>query len=189
MFETCCAYDQNKVVGITLAAKQLSRSMEDCPKMAKITASTFIDVNDGAEWHVTTNPTTGAKYLARALDEDFESIVSAHKASRDNCAFITAETHFDKVCASYLDANENDFVKFFYGTMQCGTVKQVLPDGELKIVNDLGEVYVVPKTSVVQIIRKDPEEQALIKNDMINFYSNIFGKEYAEQLLKYGPTV
>ena len=191
ILETARVYDLQKVVGITLSAPQLTRSLEDSEKMMAITASSFLDVNDGAEWQVKTNATTGAKFLARALEEDFESIIAAHKASRANCPIVTANSNFQAVTASYLMANENDFVKFFSGnSMQCGTIKQVMPDGEtVKIINDEGEVYVLPKTSITQIIRKDPEEQAQITKDMEAFYSKIWGTDYASDLFKDGSQV
>lgn len=191
VLETARSYERNKVVGITLSARQLTRSLQDSDKMMAITASSFLDVNDGAEWKVETNATTGTKYLARALDEDFEGIISAHKASRSECPFVTADANFESVTAGFLMANENDFVKFFDGhSTQCGTIKTVSPDGEtVKIINDEGEIYAVPKTSILQIIRKDPEEQQQITQDMESFYAKIWGPAYASDLFKNGSQV
>lgn len=190
VLETARSYKKNKVVGVTLSARQITRPLEDSSKMMAVTASTFIDVNEDAEWEVKTNATTGAKFLARALDEDFESIISAHKASRSNCPFVTALANFESVTAGFLMANENDFVKFFAGTMQCGTIKQVMPDGEtVKIINEEGELYVVPKTSILQIIKKDPEEQQQIDKDMESFYAKIWGPAYSADLFKNGSQV
>ena len=191
IMETTRAYELQKCVAVTVKAPQLTRALEDGDKMMKITAQSFLDVNDGAEWQIKTNATTGAKFLARALEEDFESIIAAHKASRATCPIVTASANFEKVEASYLMANEDDLVKFFDGNgMQCGTVKEVMPDGQsVKIVNEEGELYVVPKTSITQIIRKDPAEQQKIDQDMENFYAHIFGEQYAKELFAEGSQV
>lgn len=191
VMETTRAYDMQKCVAVTVTAPQITRAFEDKEKMQAITASAFIDVNDGAEWQVKTNASTGAKYLARALEEDFEGIIKAHKETRASSPLVTADTNFQKVTANYLLANQDDFVKFFDGNgMQCGTVKQVMPDGDkVKIINEEGELYVVNKTSITQIIRKDPEEQHQIDKDMESFYSRIYGPEFAAKLFKNGSQV
>ncbi len=191
LFETARAYDAQKVVGITVVPPQITRDMHDGSKMMKITASTFLDINDSSEWNVVTNPTTGVPYLARALSEDFEGIIKARKVRMNGNSSVTASANFSTVTASYLTANEDDFVKFFDGNgMRTGTIKQVMPDGvTLKIMDDEGELYVVRRESVTQIIHKDPAEVAKIQEDMTNFYSRIWGTEFASNLMKNGPTV
>lgn len=191
IMETTRAYELQKAVAVTVKAPQITRALEDGASMMKITASAFLDTADGAEWQVKTNASTGAKFLARALDEDFEAIIAAHKESRGTSPLVTASTNFAAVTASYLLANDEDFVKFFDGNgLQCGTVKQVMPDGErVKILNDEGEVFVVPKTSITQIIRKDPAEQQQINKDMESFYAKIYGPEFAAELFKNGANV
>lgn len=190
VMETTRAYELQKCVAVTVQAPQLTRAFEDSGKMQAITACTFVDVNDGAEWEVKTNASTGAKFLARAMDEDFESIIAAHKTARGSSPLVTASSNFQSVTASYLTANDEDFVKFFDGNgLQCGTIKQVMPDGSVKILNDEGELFVVPKTSITQIIRKDPEEQKQITDDMEAFYSKIWGEQFSRELFKDGSQV
>lgn len=190
VIETACNYDACKCVGVTCTPPTIKRSLDDKNAMMKVTASTFLDINDKSEWKVEKNPTTGVSYLARALVENFEEILSARKARLGSSMAVTASAKFDKVTACYLSANEDDYVKFYDGMMRVGTVKSVEPDGKtVKIMDDDGEVYVVDKTSIIEIIRKDPNEVEEIKKNMENFYADIWGEKYAKKLLKDGPVV
>lgn len=190
LFETARVYEQQKVVGITVVPPQMTRSQKDSGKMMKMTASTFLDVNDNSEWNLVKNPSTGVSYLARALAEDFESIIKARKVRLGSNMSVTASANFTCVTASYLTANENDYVKFYDGTTRTGTIKEVFPDGvTLKIMDDEGTTYLIKRESVLQVIRKDPEETKKITEDMVDFYSKIWGKDFATQLLKNGPEV
>jgi len=191
IFETARVYDLQKVVGITIVPPQITRPLADKDKMMKITASTFLDVNDSSEWGLATNASTGVQYLARSMEEDFEGIIKARKARLGSNSAVTASSNFSAVTASYLTANEDDFVKFFDGNgIRTGTIKQVMPDNNtLKIMDDEGELYVVRRESVTQIIRKDPDEVKKITDDMQEFYSKIWGPGFAADLMKNGPTV
>lgn len=190
LLETARCYDACKCVGIMCTPPTIKRSLDDKKSMMKITASTFLDINDKSEWKVEKNPSTGVSFLARALVEDFEKIISARKARLGSSMAVTASAKFEKVEASYLSANEGDYVKFYDGMMRVGTVRSVEPDGKtIKIMDDDGELFVVDKTSVTEIIRKDPNEVEEMEKNMENFYADIFGRQYAEELFKKGPLV
>ena len=103
---------------------------------------------------------------------------------------VTASAKFDVVEASYLSANEDDYVKFFDGMMRVGTVRSVEPDGKtIKIMDDDGELFVVDRSSIIEIIRKDPDEVEKMNNDMESFYAEFLGKKYAAELFNKGPLV
>jgi len=191
ILETASCYDACKCVGITIMPPQITRPKDDCPKMVKIHASTFIDVADNSEWSLQKNPTTGVQYLARAISEDFESIISSRKARLGSCLAVTASTNFSVVTASYLNANEDDYVKFFDdGLMRTGTIRSVEPDGKtVKIMDDNGEVFVTSRENVTQVIRKDPAETEMIKNNMEHFYEQFLPESYVSQLFSHGPFV
>lgn len=190
LLETARCYDECKCIGVTCTPPEIKRSADDKDSMMKITASTFMDCKDNSEWKLSKNPTTGVSYLARALVENFEDIIAARKARLGSTMSVTASTNFCKVEASYLSANEDDYVKFFDGMMRVGTVRSVEPDGKtVKIMDDEGEVFVVDRRAITEIIRKDPAELEEIQNNMENFYSSIWGKDYTKKLFDKGPTV
>lgn len=190
LLETACNYGECKCVSITCTPPTIKRSLDDKSSMMKITASTFLDVKDKSEWKVEKNPSTGVSYLARALVEDFEKIISARKARIGSSMAVTASAKFNVVEASYLSANEDDYVKFFDGMMRVGTVRSVEPDGKtIKIMDDDGELFVVDRSSIIEIIRKDPDEVEKMNNDMEGFYAEFLGKKYASELFKKGPIV
>lgn len=189
--ETARVYANNSAIGVILSAPQITKDLKEAEKLQPVTASTFIDVNDDSEWKIVENPTTHTKYLARALTEDFEQIMAAHKRARSSCPIVTASSSYEKVTANYLLANENDLVKFFSGnSVQCGTIKQVLPGGEdVKVITDEGELFTIPRTYIVEVLRKDPAEQKQIDTDRENFYAKTWGPSYAADLFKNGSKV
>lgn len=190
LLETARCYEEGNCVGIVCTPPTIKRSMDDKDSMMRVTASTFLDVNDKSEWKVEKNPSTGVSYLARALVENFEDIIKARKARLGSSMAVTASAKFTKVEASYLSANEDDYVKFFDGMMRVGTVRSVEPDGKtIKIMDDDGELFVVDRSSVIEIIRKDPNEVEEMQKNMESFYDQIFGKEYTKKLFSKGPIV
>ena len=191
LLETARCYDKCKCVAVTCTPPEIKRSYDDRNKMMKITASTFMDCKDNSEWKVSKEPTTGVSYLARALVENFDQIIYARIARIGSSMSVTASTNFESITAAgYLSANEDDYVKFFDGMMRVGTVRSVEPDGKtIKIMDDEGEFFVVPRTAVTEIIRKDPAEMEQIQKNMESFYGDIWGKPFTEKLFKKGPTV
>jgi hypothetical protein len=190
LVESARCYEEIKCVGMTVIPPQITRAKEDSSKLMKITASTFLDTVDKSEWKMEKNPTTGVSYLARALVENFESIIRAKKQRIGSNLSVTASCNFNKITASYLSANEDDYVKFFDGVMRVGTVKSVEPDGNtVKIMDDEGEVFVVDRTCITEVIRKDDDEMQKITENMESFYEHIFPESFVKDLFKHGPKV
>lgn len=185
MAETACNYDEFSCVAVTCTAPEIKRSETDKSKMMKITASTFLDVNDKSEWTVRKNPTTGVTYLSRTLVEDFDTILASKVQTIGSNASVTASTNFNRVTAAYLQIDEGDYVKFFDGSAQTGTVKSIEPNGNTcKVMSDDGEIHVISTGLISEIVRKDEGEQKRIEESMKSFYANIWPKEFVEKLFK-----
>ena len=168
-------------VSIVVESRKLTRNLKDKSSMVAVAGQTsFMDTEIGEIWSVKTNEATGTKYLECQRREDIGNILdNALHAGTKTCAGLTLG---DETVAGACCAEKGDTVQFYAdNATRQGVVTSVRGD-EARIAESDGNTFIVPVTSVIDIIKKNEKVAQEELNEQAEFYSKYLGKDFVRQM-------
>lgn len=181
--ETALAHQKEKVISCQVSVRRQTKHIAEAADMHKITAMSFMDTKDGSSWEVAEGA-AGKKFLRRATEDDIDSLL-ASRVER-----VGASVSFEAITAGYFNVEVGDSVEFFSDVLRTGAVSSLRKNGqELRIVQEDQEVFIVPLDSVVKILRKNAKAEREETKKQEDFYSQIYGENFAQDLMKFGSRV
>ena len=183
---TARVYDTQKVVTVVAQILSITREIEDIKRqnmVPVIQGAVYLDVPLEETWQV--EDREGRKVLVRRVKDDIMALVQARKKSM-------LDSSSDKTFASIA---RGDTLLKFLALLEKGDQVRVMMDdkivdaevvavteSEVKV-RTKGGMKTLPRQSVVDVVARSPEKQAMSLDEQKQYYTDAFGDpEYAEQL-------
>lgn len=168
-------------VSMVVEANKVRRPVADAKRMIPVVANTtFIDTDLGDQWNVKFNEQTGKKFLECARAENVTALLTAEvSASIKACGGLTLG---DETIAGACCAEKGDVVAFYAENAQRqGTVTSVKGE-DVRIAESDGNTFIVPMTSVIDIIKKNEAAAQEDVNEQAAFYAKFYGVDFARKM-------
>jgi len=165
-------------VSVVSFLRRPTRPAKDAKAMAKVVANTFLDTRLNETWEMDTS----RGVLSRVLDEDINTILDERqrRLGHSTKAHLTFASLVETKSPGHLQIG--DTAKFVsHGRVYDAEVVQVKADS-VKVKLSNGEIIPLDRDALFNIrAGKDSEQkQRQIQHD---YYTKLYGKEFADQLL------
>jgi len=175
-------------VSVIVSMHRFTRELKHKEGMMKISGSCFIDTETDSTWEIAESETKGVKFLQRVNEENIDHIL-AERRKRIGVLPNAGKFCFANVVnAGVLSVSKGDYVQFYQNQLRKGEVTKT-GQTEVSITADDGEIFVVSPTSITSIIRKSDASQKEQDQKNLDFYSKIYGPDFAKELMKFGSNV
>lgn len=172
-------------VGVKIIAEMVlpTRPMRDSSRMVAVASTMFIDQEMGETWSVVEGG-DGHKFLQRKTKDDIDDIL---KERRSRMAVASKTVSFgNTLSAGIYQLAAGDEVRFYADSaLHEGSVTKVDQSG-VAIKTASGNYQVAPE-AVVELLKISTETEEMNKQRLLEFYTKVYGPEFAKKMVSTHP--
>lgn len=185
VMSTAQAHPEEGAVTVILQQVLPTRPFGDSTAMVAVASTMFIDKEMGETWSIVESD-DGHKHLQRASKEPISEILSARKSRMQIQASVRGLAFGGTLSAGVPNINVGDEVKFYANSSLYNGQITKIDAQHVSIRSEKGNFQVAPE-AVVALLKMSPETEKLNKAKLLDYYTKIYGREYAEMLVKDHP--
>lgn len=174
---TAKLHKESAAASLVVKQHQLTKKLSAKEDMLPVASTMFLDTEMNDTWEV--KDKDGTKFLARMEKEDLDGIVQAR---RDRMQIKSSPVCLASVSrGEILSVREGDVIAYYRDDRKSeGTVMGVYKDG-VKVKTG-SRIHAINIDEILEVRQVSPSEKGKLNKQMKEYYSTIYGDEYAKLL-------